>query len=301
MFLLFFFFQQWVLLDENALHLSGCKEAGEQCENDGDCCFGMECDGLGQGTTTRRCRHQPRQLGEPCSATNKCADPYHCRNFGIILTIPVNKCVELNGGEENDDCDNIFGCQEGLFCVREECVENGRPQLTPNNWGCVAKSSGEKGVCGSSHKCRCKKHLPCASSLGENGVQNKYKAYVSDIIEKQSQLDESVRKLEAVNLFQDDRDNDNYNYGYGISWSKYLPYTIGELEKPATLCFPSHGIDIDGPLNAMLQSLCNEPDANCDSSVSMTSTPSFRPSISSMSSLVSLFLIALSNIKFVHM
>jgi hypothetical protein len=33
----------------------------------------------------------------------------------------------------------------------------------------------------------------------------------------------------------------------------------------------------------------------------MTSTPSFRPSISSMPSLVSLFLIALSNIKFVHM
>ena len=288
-----------MLLDENALHLSGCKEAGEWCENDGDCCFGMECDGLGQGTTAKYCRHQPRQLGEPCSATNKCADPYHCRNFGLLLTIPVNKCVELNGGEENDDCDDIFGCQEGLFCVREECVENGLHLLNKNNWECVAKSSGEKGGCGITHNCLCKKVLPCASSLGlgPDGSQQNYKAYVRDIIEKQSQLDESLRKLEAVNLFQDDRDNDND--GYGISWSKYLPYTIGELEKPATLCFPSHGID--GPLNAMLQSLCNEPDANCDSSVSMTSTPSFRPSISSMSSLVSLFLIALSNIKFVHM
>jgi hypothetical protein len=283
-FLLFFQYFQWVLLDENALHLSGCVEAGEQCENDGDCCFGMECD-------ARYCRHQPRQLGEPCSATNKCADPYHCRN-----DMYVNRCVELNGGEENDDCDNRFGCQEGLFCVREECVKYGLHQLNPNNWRCVA-FSGEKGGCNDVFTCRCKKVLPCASSLGDDGSQQKYTAYVPDIIEKQSQLDESLRKLEAVNLFQDDRDNDND--GYGISWSKYLPYTIGELEKPATLCFPSHGID--GPLNAMLQSLCNEPDANCDSSVSMTSTPSFRPSISSMSSLVSLFLIALSNIKFVHM
>ena len=160
--------------------------------------------------------------------------------------------------------------------------------------------------------CVCTTTLPCASSLAAdseelNGFflatpqQEKYKSYVSDIIEKQSELDEILPKLEAVNLFQDDRDNDNG--GYGISWSKYLPYTIGELEKPATICLPSHVID--GPVNAMVQFLCNDPnvDVDCDSSVSMTSTPSFRPSISSMPSLVSSFLIVivivLSNIKFV--
>ena len=116
MFLLFF--QQWVLLDENALHLSGCKEAGERCENNGDCCFGMNCDGI-----VSRCRHQPRQLGEPCGPDKKCADPYHCGGIGGQDFDPY--CVELDGGGEGQGCGNIFGCQEGLFCVREECLASG--------------------------------------------------------------------------------------------------------------------------------------------------------------------------------
>ena len=90
-----------MLLDENALHLSGCKEAGERCENGGDCCFGLECP----NQLLPRCRHQPRQLGEPCGPDNKCADPYHCGGIGGD---GEQVCRELNEGEEGEYCGNVF-------------------------------------------------------------------------------------------------------------------------------------------------------------------------------------------------
>ena len=240
--------QQWVLLDKDG-HLGGCTKHRERCHKAGECCFGMEC--AEDGYAVFRCLHVPRQLGEPCDADDKCADPYHCGGYGGD---GEKVCRELMEGEEGDKCGNVFGCKEGLFCIRKRCLNKigyekdpitgeweayshyQTHQGTRDGWGyvwdvgdmwkCATKDlSKAKGKCDFDDPCVCTATLP-----GSNEYTT-YRALVQDINSKQAELETLVSNLAAVNKFNHDMAVNQDS----IAWS-YSSYTSEHLGQQLDVC-----------------------------------------------------------------
>lgn len=238
--------QQWLLLDEDG-QLGGCKKQGEHCSADGQCCFGMEC-------ASKQCLHVPRQLGESCSSFNKCADPYHCGGYGGD---GEQVCRELNEGEEGDKCGNVFGCKEGLFCLRKRCLEDfigykndsvtgeleaytnydtqdGHGEIwytSQKMWKCATTDlSSKKGKCDFDDNCICSATLPGSDEYST------YRSLVRNITSKQEELENLAHNLAAVNKFNHDMELNQDS----IAWS-YSSYSSEFLGQQVEVCVQDIG------------------------------------------------------------
>ena len=257
--------QQWVLLDEDG-QLGGCKKHRESC-TPAQCCFGMECaQDYSKFRDFNQCLHVPRQLGEPCDESHKCADPYHCGGYGGD---GEQVCRELDEGEEGDKCGNVFGCKEGLFCIRKRCLHEIGYEQDPttgeweayshyynhqgsrdgwgyvwdvqNMWHCATKDgpkdmdyAATKGVCDFDDPCICTATLPGSD------YYSTYRSLVRDINSKQEELETVVRNLDAVNKFNHDMELNQDS----IAWS-YSSYASEYLGQQVDVCLDIGGFSQD--------------------------------------------------------
>merc|ERR1712085_145932 len=140
-----------------------CAQAGQTCQNNGDCCDSDECQIL-LGGNGKVCGPPPpfcSQGGQPCQNNGDCCDG-NCKNklggYGKMCAprppcAPAGQSCQNNGDCcDNDECRNLYG-GSGKICAppsTSNCVAAGA-FCSPTCPGCQIQQCCGGGTCHKLH------------------------------------------------------------------------------------------------------------------------------------------------------